>query len=131
MRLKDNFGNIYEIESFSDSVEHYNFYFERVGNKIYLFFEGRLYVLEEIPKFKEAEEILNDEITAPITGKITNVKVSENDDVKKGDILMTIESMKMETFITSPFDGKVHKVYVKPNELVTQGKVLLKLLRKV
>ncbi|MEO0203167.1 MAG: acetyl-CoA carboxylase biotin carboxyl carrier protein subunit, partial [candidate division WOR-3 bacterium] len=68
-----------------------------------------------------------DEIIAPITGKVNKLNVKEGDFVKKDEVLVTIESMKMEMIISSPQDAFVEKVYCKEGEIVVQGKLLLKL----
>jgi len=41
-------------------------------------------------------------VTAPIPGKILAVKVEPGKQVKKGDLLITLEAMKMENYIEAP-----------------------------
>lgn len=46
-------------------------------------------------------------ITAPMPGNILDIKVSSGSQVKKGDILIILEAMKMENEITAPKDGVI------------------------
>ncbi|GAI58925.1 unnamed protein product, partial [marine sediment metagenome] len=54
-------------------------------------------------------------------GKVVTVKVKKGDSVKKGDILMVIEAMKMEYLIRAPFNGKVEKVNFKEKDQIEIG----------
>jgi biotin carboxyl carrier protein len=51
-------------------------------------------------------------VSAPMPGTILDVKVKEGDDVKKGDVLIILEAMKMENEIMAPREGKVVSVAV-------------------
>ena len=67
------------------------------------------------------------DLNSPISGRVVNVKVKEGDSVKKGDILMVIEAMKMEYLIRAPFDGKVKKVNFKENDQIEIGQITVDL----
>ena len=60
---------------------------------------------------------------ATITGAVWKVLVEEGDEVKEGDVLMVLESMKMEFPVTAPVTGSVERVYVKAGEMVTYGQM--------
>lgn len=64
-------------------------------------------------------------IRAPMPGQIVRVPVEEGQEVKKGDTLVILESMKMENELKSPRDGVVHRVNVAPGDTVEQNKVLV------
>lgn len=51
-------------------------------------------------------------ITAPIAGKVLDVKVNVGDSVSKGQTVAIIEAMKLENEIQSSFDGKVVEIKV-------------------
>ncbi len=52
-------------------------------------------------------------VTCPMPGTILDVKVSEGQQVKSGDVLMILEAMKMENEIMAPCDGQVTAVVAK------------------
>ena len=60
-------------------------------------------------------------ITSPLPGKILSVKVSAGVKVKEGDLLLTIEAMKMENEIVATIDGTVTEVMAKPDTTVQIG----------
>lgn len=63
-------------------------------------------------------------VKAPLTGIITTVSVKDGDAVKKGQVLMILEAMKMENEILSPSDCVVKKVSVSAGAQVSAGDVL-------
>lgn len=65
------------------------------------------------------------DVKAPMPGLILNVKVAEGDEVKKGDILMILEAMKMENALKSPADGKVKAIKVKQGQNVEKNQLLI------
>lgn len=58
------------------------------------------------------------QIKAPMPGTILDVKVQNNQTVKKGDVLVILEAMKMENEIQAPCDGKVTGVNVRKGDTV-------------
>ena len=64
-------------------------------------------------------------ITSPLPGKILSVKVAAGDKVKEGDLLLTIEAMKMENEIVATVDGTVAEVAAKPDTTVQIGDSLV------
>lgn len=64
-------------------------------------------------------------ITSPMPGSILDVKVSQGDSVKAGQLLIILEAMKMENEITSPCDGTVSSVLVKKGDTVDSGAVMV------
>ena len=63
-------------------------------------------------------------VNAPMPGKILKVNVSAGSAVKKGDVLMVLEAMKMENEICAPQDGTVATVDCAVGDSVESGKVL-------
>lgn len=57
-------------------------------------------------------------------GKISALKVEEGTDVKRGDVLLVLEAMKMQNDITATADGKLHEMRVKVGDNVKTGDVL-------
>jgi biotin carboxyl carrier protein len=65
------------------------------------------------------------EIKAPMPGLILDLKVAPGDVVKKGDVVLILEAMKMENSIKSPGDGVVKEVKVSLKQSVEKNQVLL------
>ena len=63
-------------------------------------------------------------ITSPMPGNILAVNVTPGASVKKGDVLMILEAMKMENEIMCPQDGKVVSVAVTKGSTVETGTLL-------
>ena len=64
-------------------------------------------------------------VTSPLTGSVIKVRVSEGQAVKKGDTLLTLESMKMENAIMAECDGTVSKIAVTAGQNVMQDDILV------
>lgn len=65
------------------------------------------------------------EIKAPMPGLILDLKVAPGDLVKKGDVVLILEAMKMENSIKSPGDGLVKAVNVSLKQSVEKNQVLI------
>ena len=63
-------------------------------------------------------------VVSPMPGNILSVNVQNGSAVKKGDVLMILEAMKMENEIMSPCDGTVTSVSVQKGAAVESGAVL-------
>ena len=65
-----------------------------------------------------------EKITSPMPGNILSVNVSNGDTVKKGQVLMILEAMKMENEIMSPIDGTIVSVNTTKGATVESGAIL-------
>jgi len=65
------------------------------------------------------------DLKAPMPGLVVAVNVSEGQSVKKGDILITLEAMKMENTLKAVSDALVKKVAVKKGSAVEKNEVLI------
>lgn len=63
-------------------------------------------------------------VQSPLPGLIVHIKVKVGDVVKKGQVIMTMEAMKMENNILAEQDGVVSKILVAEGKTVMQGDVL-------
>jgi glutaconyl-CoA/methylmalonyl-CoA decarboxylase subunit gamma len=66
-------------------------------------------------------------VIAPLPGIICKVKVSENTEVKVGDVLLTLEAMKMENNVLAEKAGLVKNIRVKEGDAVMQGDQMLEI----
>jgi biotin carboxyl carrier protein len=63
-------------------------------------------------------------VNAPMPGKILSVKASAGQAVKKGDVILILEAMKMENEVVAPDDGTVASIDVAVGDSVEAGAVL-------
>jgi biotin carboxyl carrier protein len=66
-------------------------------------------------------------IESPMPGKILAIKANAGQAVKKGDVVMILEAMKMENEITAPEDGTVASINVAVGDSVESGDTLASL----
>ena len=65
------------------------------------------------------------QVKSPLPGSVIKVLVSEGQAVKKGETLLTLESMKMENAIMAEADGTVKQIAVTPGQNVMQDDLLI------
>ena len=63
-------------------------------------------------------------IEVPITGKIISVNVNVGDEVREGDILCLLESMKMENPILAPVNGTIAQIGIAAEQTVQPGEIV-------
>jgi pyruvate carboxylase len=68
-------------------------------------------------------------VGAPMPGSIVMVSVTTGQPVAKGDPLVSIEAMKMETMLRAERDGLVTRVLVKPGDTIAAKDLLLEITR--
>lgn len=67
------------------------------------------------------------DVPSPLAGHIVAVAVTLGQNVKKSDSLVTVEAMKMNTFVLAPADGKVTAINVKVGDVVNEGQALVRI----
>ncbi len=67
------------------------------------------------------------EIGAPLQGKLASIKVKQGDEVTENTALFVIEAMKMESSITAPRSGIVKQVHLKAGDMVQQDDLVISL----
>ncbi len=63
-------------------------------------------------------------VEVPLTGKIISVNVKPGDEVKEGDVLCLLESMKMENPILAPVNGTVTQIEIEVEQVVKPGGII-------
>jgi len=67
------------------------------------------------------------EVIAPIPGLILEIKVRQGDRVSAGQIVATMEAMKMENNLTAPMSGTVHEIRVQKGTEVSTGEIIMRI----
>ena len=67
-------------------------------------------------------------LKAPMPGLVVTIPVTEGQDVKKGQVLLILESMKMQNELKSPRAGTIGRIRVKSGESVEQKQTLLSIM---
>ncbi len=74
---------------------------------------------------KERKTLLDNVVRSPMPGLAVDIRVQKGDRVFRGQDIVVIESMKMESGVASPCDGEVDEVLVKIAQAVESGDVLI------
>ena len=100
------------------------------GDTIWVHLEGQTYALEyrDAVSHLAAEETTVDTMRAPMPGLVIAIGVAVGDTVAAGDMVMIIESMKLETVIRAPQDGVVAKMHYAVGSRFDRDAVLVSLV---
>jgi 3-methylcrotonyl-CoA carboxylase alpha subunit len=71
------------------------------------------------------------DVTPPMPSVVVRILVSEGAPVKKGQGLVVVTAMKMETTLAAPYDGNVKKITASINQKVAPGDVLVEIEEEV
>jgi biotin carboxyl carrier protein len=67
-------------------------------------------------------------LRAPMPGLVVAIPVAEGQEVKRGQVILILESMKMQNELKAPRDGTIGRIRVKPGETVEQKQTLLSVM---
>lgn len=128
-------GNEYEVQinSFEDNIAEID-----VNGSIYQVELDEQVKTTKTPKLVRSKPVATTEtapkpvtslskVEAPLPGSIFKINVKEGDEVKKGQVIMIMEAMKMENNILSEKDGVISKIHVSEGASVLQGDVLVEI----
>lgn len=67
------------------------------------------------------------DVPSPLSAVVVSIQIKTGDSVNEGDQLITLEAMKMNTYVTAPATGTVGEILVSAGDTVDEGQALLKL----
>ncbi|MBN2213411.1 MAG: acetyl-CoA carboxylase biotin carboxyl carrier protein subunit [Bacteroidales bacterium] len=70
-----------------------------------------------------------EKVNAPMPGKIIELLVEENAEIKEGEPIAILEAMKMQNEISSHVSGRVKKIHVRQNDSVAKGELIIEIER--
>ncbi len=122
-----------KIEFMLDNSFHTTKYLENSTSKITVVVDGVKLTFNKHPDLDKViyknsgiESAIDSQVSlkSQIPGRVVSVNVSQGDNVKKGDIVCVLESMKMQVSIKSHKDGVVKSLKVKQGTSVAKNDVL-------
>jgi biotin carboxyl carrier protein len=96
-------------------------FLQEEGDQSFLIIDGMAYIISK----SESTSTTIKELKAPISGQIIDVSVTAGKEVKRGELLIILEAMKMENQIKSHLKGRIKEVKVKKGQSVKSGDVIL------
>jgi biotin carboxyl carrier protein len=105
----------------SDKTTFHLDFLQEEGDQSFLIIDGMAYIISK----SESTSTTIKELKAPISGQIIDVSVTAGKEVKRGELLIILEAMKMENQIKSHLKGRIKEVKVKKGQSVKSGDVIL------
>jgi 3-methylcrotonyl-CoA carboxylase alpha subunit len=111
-----------------DGSRRFLAYAVRSGANTWVFLDGRVHVIGSAvpgrPSGRRDDEFA---LAAPMPATVSAVHVAPGQQVASGEVLMTLEAMKMELTIKAPRNGRVRAIACRAGELVQPGTPLIEL----
>jgi biotin carboxyl carrier protein len=73
---------------------------------------------------KGGQKLAQENVDFPIPGKVLSVNFSQGSAIKEGDVICTLESMKMENPIVAPCSGTITKMELSAGQVVEAGQLV-------
>jgi 3-methylcrotonyl-CoA carboxylase alpha subunit len=99
------------------------------GEMTWVFHDGTVYeiVSEDGAGARRRGAHHHGSLTAPMPATVVTINVRPGDEVKRGDVLIVLEAMKMELPVRASGAGKVEAIHCRPGDLVQPGVSLIDL----
>ena len=97
------------------------------GDSVWVFHDGITYEVAGDAPSRPRGSAAGGSLTAPMPATVVEVKVAPGAAVKRGDILIVLEAMKMELPVRAPGDGRVTAVHCEPGQLVQPDTPLIEM----
>lgn len=123
----NNVNYLFKAEAVQDSVLKNTEFILKHDSKYYsMVCKNELELLtEKFAKNRGGAKIKN-ELMSPMPGAIVKINFKEGDSVKKGDVLVVLEAMKMENELKATADCKIQKIMVEEKMSVDKNHLLIK-----
>lgn len=123
----NNLNYLFKSETLTDSdIKNTEFVIKHDSNYFSMICKNELELLtEKFAKSRGRSKIKN-ELLSPMPGAIVKINIKEGDDIKKGDVLIVLEAMKMENELKATVDCKVQKILVEEKMSVDKNHLLIK-----
>nr|WP_321451331.1 biotin/lipoyl-containing protein [uncultured Carboxylicivirga sp.] len=82
---------------------------------------------KRLKKITQKNSVSKMAIKAMLPGMICEVPVELNQTIKKGEVLLTLEAMKMQNEIVAPLDGVISKIHIKEGDNVLKDQMLIEI----
>lgn len=107
-------------------------YIESQGNSMYTLNADRRHAIAKVERStgrrgRKAKSASNGSLTAPISGIVISVHVVPGEAVETGQVMVVLESMKMQMEMRSACAGVVESVNVQPKTQIAKGELLIKI----
>lgn len=112
----------------TDNIAHTTHNKNEISDVLQIHEQGRKYKTLLTKKYQERQvwkEPDPKDILSIIPGSVTSINVKAGDRVKRGDMLMVYEAMKMQNIISAPFDALVKSVNVREGDKLPKGHLLI------
>jgi biotin carboxyl carrier protein len=109
----------------------------RGDHKKYVFINGRSYIVEDADQFpsfrgrRTGIDQASGDVTPPMPSVVVRIMVQEGDLVKKGQGLIVVTAMKMETTLKAPYNGRVTAIKTTIDAKVAPGDILVDIEEEV
>jgi len=94
------------------------------GTRAWVAIAGRAFELDTAPPERAIDVARAGEVDAPMPGVVIAVHARPDERVRRGDLLFTVEAMKMELRVEAPSDGRVTRVLASVGQTVERGQRL-------
>lgn len=100
---------------------------EKISGQLWLHWQGETFCWAPPKKSRKLTkgDLQHNDIIAPMPGKIVKLMIKPGDPVKKGDLLILMEAMKMEYSLRSHKDGRIGQIFVELGKQVALHELLV------